>query len=312
MIFNKINQGIIFIICVFSQYRIAGFFSAKQTTGGKSPQIKDKQMKKSFFLRTLLGAITIVTCAAHDISTHDHLHHHMHSYDSHSDDHHKAHWGYGKDNGPKQWGKLDEAYKLCDLGHNQSPISIPTHSAQKSAHALKTAYLANSVEFINNGHTLQVNYKNSGKLLYENKPYELLQFHFHTPSETYIDQKGYPLEIHFVNKSANDTLLVLAVLVKEGKANKHFSQLIAHLPEKEGQSVALKGFNPTNLLPKKLGYYAFDGSLTTPPCSEMVQWVVLKDYIFASKEQIEALHRILQDNARDLQELNDRVIKVAN
>lgn len=218
-----------------------------------------------------------------------------------------AHWGYGEDNGPHKWGTH---YPECN-GKEQSPINILTKKTRAVSNALKTAYQADSKNIVNNGHSVQVNFTQKGGITYQDKEYKLVQLHFHTPSENTIDNVVYPLEMHLVHSNAEGGLLVIGVLFEEGKAHTELQKIIANAPTKSGGNNKLTKLNPQKLLPNTLGYYAFDGSLTTPPCSQNVQWVVLQGTLNASKKQIDALHRIMHNNSRDVQPLNGREIQSA-
>ncbi|WP_394953879.1 carbonic anhydrase [uncultured Helicobacter sp.] len=218
-----------------------------------------------------------------------------------------AHWGYNEHNGPSKWG---EQYPECN-GKEQSPINILTKNATSANNTLSLAYKMDSKNIINNGHSVQVNFTQKGGITYQGKEYKLVQLHFHTPSENTIDNVVYPLEMHLVHNDADGGLLVIGVLFEEGKAHSELQKIIANAPKKSGASGKLTRINPENLLPKSRAYYAFDGSLTTPPCSQKVQWVVLGEPISASKKQIDALHKIMHDNSRDVQPLNGREIKSA-
>ncbi|HIV49187.1 carbonic anhydrase [uncultured Helicobacter sp.] len=218
-----------------------------------------------------------------------------------------AHWGYGEHNGPHKWGAH---YPQCN-GKEQSPINILTKTARSTTNALKVAYKADSKNIINNGHSVQVNFTQKGGISYQGKDYKLVQLHFHTPSENTIDNVVYPLEMHLVHSNAEGGLLVIGVLFEEGRANAELQKIIVNAPAKSGGNNKLTKLNPQKLLPKTLAYYAFDGSLTTPPCSQNVQWVVLQGVLSASKRQIDVLHRIMHDNSRDVQPLNGREIQSA-
>lgn len=219
-----------------------------------------------------------------------------------------SNWDYGE-NGPSKWGTLDPNWKLCATGQSQSPINIVSTETTKVKNTLSFNYKNNSKNIQNNGHSLQINFQNSGFASIENKDFELVQFHFHTPSETHVNGKTYPLEIHLVHQNDKKELLVVSVLVEEGDFHPEFEKIVKIMPSKVGSEVKLKGFKVDALLPKQKGYYEFMGSLTTPPCSENVTWVVLKQSIQASKEQIQKVHDIIHDDARNIQPTNHRLIK---
>lgn len=222
-----------------------------------------------------------------------------------------SNWDY-EVNGPKKWGTLDPNWKLCATGQSQSPINIISTETTKVKNTLFFDYKNNSQNIQNNGHTLQVNFKDSGFASIENKNFQLVQFHFHTPSETHINDKTYPLEIHFVHQNEKKELLVISVLMEEGDFHPEFEKIVRVMPNNVDSVVEFKNFEASALLPKSKAYYEFMGSLTTPPCSENVTWVVFKQPIQASKEQIQKVHNIIHDDARNIQPTNHRLIKEAD
>jgi len=220
---------------------------------------------------------------------------------------HGAHWGYDGENNPKHWGDMETGFAECKLGKQQSPIDI--HGAQKAALApIGFNYVQGAAEVINNGHTVQINLANGGSAKLAGGDFKLLQFHFHTPSEEMIEGKSYPMVAHLVHKNAEGKL---AVLFTEGKENAALKAVFDGLPAKEGDKLNLAGgLNPLTILPHERAYYKYTGSLTTPPCSEGVQWQVLKQPVELSKAQIQAFRKLYKMNARPVQPLNGRKIEV--
>jgi carbonic anhydrase len=220
------------------------------------------------------------------------------------------HWDYSE---VAKWGDLAEDYKTCKLGANQSPIDIKTTATEKaSLSPIKTAYNAVTGEVVNNGHTIQVNLKDAGSAAVPSGSYNLLQFHFHTPSEEKINGANYPMVAHLVHKNEAGNLAVIAVLFKEGKENDTLKDVFANMPDKEGSKALPSTLDATKMLPANLGFYAFTGSLTTPPCSESVAWQVLKTPVELSKNQIASFKKIFAMNARPVQPLNGRKVQEAN
>lgn len=218
-------------------------------------------------------------------------------------------WEYKGKNGPAAWGDIAPDFAECKLGKEQSPIDI--HNAKKGALApLAFAYHATAAEEVNNGHTIQINLADAGTLMLDGVPYKLVQFHFHTPSEEHINGKAYPLVAHLVHKNAEGKLAVVAIMLKEGKANAALKPVFDALPQAVGKKSTLAGnFNITGMLPAQQGYYKYTGSLTTPPCSEGVRWEVLKQPIEVSKAQIQAFRKLYKLNARPVQPLNGRKVQ---
>jgi len=222
-----------------------------------------------------------------------------------------AHWSYSGHSSAAHWAELDEGFKTCKLGKHQSPIDIATKKTEKSADAkpIAFAYTPGAAEIVNNGHTIQVNLPAGGAVTLGGTEYKLLQFHFHTPSEEKIDGKNYPLVAHLVHRDAQGQLAVVGVLFKLGKENAALKPVFAQLPAKEGDKRALDGgFDAAQLLPESRGYYAFAGSLTTPPCSEEVRWQVLKTPVELSAAQLASFKKLYAMNARPVQPLNDRKV----
>ena len=220
-----------------------------------------------------------------------------------------AHWGYTGHEGPGSWGELSPKYKMCGMGKNQSPINITT-SLDADLDAINPEYKSASKEILNNGHTIQVNVEGGSTLNVDGITFELKQFHFHTPSENHIDGKSFPLEAHFVHLDKDGNIAVLALMFEEGEENKALSHVWEKMPKGANEKAALKLSDiSTALLPKNKDYYRFNGSLTTPPCSEGVRWLVLKTPVSISKAQVETfLHTMHHPNNRPIQATNARMI----
>jgi carbonic anhydrase len=219
------------------------------------------------------------------------------------------HWGYEGREGPANWSKLDPAYATCAIGRRQSPIDI--RAAKSSAlPALRFEYKAVPLNVIDNGHTIQVNYAPGSVLSVGDKTYVLKQFHFHHPSEEYINGYGYDMVAHLVHEDAAGNLAVVAVLFKTGQANALIDQIWKNIPREKNKAVDVFGttINARNLLPSDLGYFTFSGSLTTPPCSEGVTWFVLKSATSLSPSQLAVFANLYPNNARPIQPTNGRKI----
>lgn len=221
------------------------------------------------------------------------------------------HWEYKGKHGATHWGELEAGFEACARGAAQSPVNI-RKTVKEALPALDFQYTPAAPTLLNNGHTVQVNMPAGSKLVVDGKPMELLQFHFHTPSEEAINGKRFDLVAHFVHRDDQGRLGVIAVLFKRGKPNAAWGQVLAHLP-RDGETIGVQGLNLglASLLPPKLGYYAFEGSLTTPPCSEGVSWMVLKTPVEISGAQLATFRKLYSANARPLQPLNGRVIRAS-
>jgi carbonic anhydrase len=221
------------------------------------------------------------------------------------------HWSYEGQEGPTHWGELADEYKMCSEGVNQSPIDlIADYNADLPS--LEFEYYSSTVDEINNGHTIQQNIKPGSflRIPERGENFELKQFHFHSPSEHTVGGKSFDMELHFVHAHANGGLLVVGVLMNEGEEHPVLKKLWAFMPEKAGDtSQQPVAFEETGLLPPTDDYFTYGGSLTTPPCSEGVRWIVLKRPIEASAEQIATFKsRIGEANNRPIQSNNARLI----
>ena len=221
------------------------------------------------------------------------------------------HWTYDGEHGPARWGRLSSTYETCKLGTQQSPIDI-RDATPAPLPAIEFAYKPSPLRIIDNGHTIQVTYAPGSYITVGGARYELLQFHFHHPSEEAVKGVRYPLVAHLVHKNAAGKLAVVAVLLTEGKAHPFIETLWTNLPAEEGKESAPEGVavDVARLLPSRRGYHTFTGSLTTPPCSEGVTWFVLKSLVPVSGAQIAAFAQKFPHNARPVQALNGRAIQV--
>ena len=166
------------------------------------------------------------------------------------------------------------------------------------------------IELVNNGHTIQFNFSKGSTLKWNGEKYDLLQFHFHTRSEHTISEKHFPMELHLVHKSETGGLAVIGVFFKEGKENSLLEQFINNLPSEANQVFSDEAeINAADLISPNAGYFTYSGSLTTPPCSQIVNWIVLKENLEASQRQIKKIQEIMGENFRPTQAVNGREIK---
>ena len=220
-----------------------------------------------------------------------------------------AHWGYSGKTGPGHWGELQPAYAACKTGKKQSPVDITSPTGAKSGQ-LSFRYKGMPLHLINNGHTIQIDLPLGGELRVGAATFELKQIHFHAPSEHTVGGKAFALEAHFVHAAEDDELAVVAVLFEDGAADSTLQAILPRMPREVGRSLSLKGltFDGTRLLPARRTAYRYRGSLTTPPCTEGVQWIVLRDPRTISASQLATFRKIYQGNARPVQPLNGRVV----
>ena len=225
------------------------------------------------------------------------------------DEGHAPHWSYSGPEGPDHWGDLDPTFALCKNGKEQSPIDI--HEVHNSdLQPIHFAYRPVPMKIINNGHTIQINVKSGGGITIGGAKYQLVQFHFHKPSEEAINGKHFDMVAHLVHQDVGGKLAVVAVMLKSGKESPVLQLLWNNLPADDRKEHAPGNVtvNVASLLPVDQKYYTFAGSLTTPPCSEGVTWYVLKSPVQVSAAQIAAFGKLFPMNARPIQPTNSRQI----
>ncbi|MBK7050320.1 MAG: carbonic anhydrase family protein [Rhodoferax sp.] len=237
------------------------------------------------------------------------------SPDAHGDAHGgEVHWSYEGSTGPQAWGKLKPDFNVCAIGKRQSPINIEESATlQGPAEPLQFNYQPSSGTVVNNGHTIQVDLFGDNTLTVRGSTYKLLQFHFHTPSEEQINYRNFAMVAHLVHKNAQGQLAVVAVLLDPGVANALINKVWTYIPLDTSDQVRLPAgiIDMNELLPKDQRYYQFMGSLTTPPCTEGVLWMVLKQPTTVSREQIKLFTQLFPHNARPTQPVNGRAVRNA-
>ena len=225
---------------------------------------------------------------------------------------HKQHWSYEGETGPQHWGDISPAFKVCQLGLEQTPLDLSS-SLKGETGGLAFDYRQMPLRLVNNGHTIQVNAEPGSSLTIGGKRYNLAQFHFHHPSEHQIDGKSFDMEVHFVHKSEDGALAVIGVFIRAGAHNPGLQPIFDQMPKSEGPQVTAAGqFDPSSFLPGSQSHYRYMGSLTTPPCSEGLTWTVFRDPIEASPEQIRQFSTLFPNNARPVQRRNRRLLIETN
>ncbi|MEL6495290.1 MAG: carbonic anhydrase family protein [Cyanobacteria bacterium J06623_7] len=222
-------------------------------------------------------------------------------------------WTYQGKTGTDYWGEIAPEFQTCGSGQAQSPINIEGSGFSLDVGRLDLNYQDTPLVIVNNGRTIRVDYEAGSSLTLDEQIYELIQFHFHQPSEHLIAGKAAAMEAHFVHRnSATGDLVVLAVLMAEGKANRVLESIWQRIPPSDtpAEKVADITINALQLLPENSRkYYRYQGSLTTPPCSEIVTWLVLKQPVTVSKSQLTSFKQIIGNNARPVQALNQRLLQ---
>jgi carbonic anhydrase len=215
-------------------------------------------------------------------------------------------WSYEGPTGPELWGSLSPAFAACGEGSLQSPIDLRDPS-RRPAPRIDTDYTPSALGELNNGETIEVRSDLAQTLSVGDKPYSLVQFHFHLPSEHLVRGDDAPVEIHFVHQAADGERAVLGALVEEGRRNAAFASLAASFPKAAGEETRVDAaVDLTELLPAARRAYRYPGSLTTPPCTEGIRWLVLARPVRISEHQLEALEEIVDGNARPVQPRHGR------
>jgi carbonic anhydrase len=249
----------------------------------------------------------------------------------HSGSEHTPHWGYAGAGNPSEWGSLSNAYALCSSGKRQSPVDI-WNEVSEDLYPLQFQYQSIPLLVVNNGHTLQANYNTlakqetvsiggksypvqtspvyNSKLMLGDVTYKLLQFHFHTPSEHAREGVRYPMEVHLVHKSADGNLAVVGIFLKLGSENPTLKKIIGNVSSEINKVNAARDvtINAADLLPSNHQHFHYNGSLTTPPCSENVNWLVMKTPIEVSDTQVKQFLKLIGENARLLQPMHWRSV----
>lgn len=197
-------------------------------------------------------------------------------------------WTYDGAGAPSHWSSLDPAYQLCGTGKNQSPIDL-TNRVESDLSPIAFQYDVAAKDIINNGHTVQINMNSGAYFTVDNHRFDLIQMHFHAPSENHIDGKSFALEAHLVHADKDKNLAVVAIMYDIGPENAALASFWANMPHKAGDSGATpRDLNIASVLSQDRDYFRFNGSLTTPPCSEGVTWLVQKQAQTISKAQLQA------------------------
>jgi carbonic anhydrase len=222
---------------------------------------------------------------------------------------HATHWDYAGAGGPEQWGKLKPEFASCASGKRQSPIDI-REGIRVQLDPVQFEYQPSTFRVLDNGHTIQVNVAPGNSIEVMGRRYELVQFHFHRPSEERIDGRQFDMVAHLVHKDLDGRLAVVAVLLERGSVHPLVQSVWNNLPLEKGDEVPARGTLDLNrLLPQQREYFTYMGSLTTPPCSEGVLWMVMKQPVPISPEQISIFARLYPMNARPIQSAAGRLIK---
>jgi carbonic anhydrase len=218
-------------------------------------------------------------------------------------------WSYPGKNKAENWASLATEYSPCADGKRQSPVNFLSVKPVTN-HQVRLSYRPSYENILNNGHTIELIYDKGSHIEFDGKSYNLTQFHFHTPGEHLIHRKRYPMEMHLVHRSEDTTYLVIGVLFEEGRENRFLSRFANYIPQKPSQKEVENNIQVGTLFPEQKHFYHYQGSFTTPPCTQGVRWLVLKQTQQASAEQIQTIAQIEGNNARHTQRLNHREVEI--
>jgi carbonic anhydrase len=209
---------------------------------------------------------------------------------------------YFGERGPLQWGKLEPGWTACSTGTHQSPIDLSPANAARKFDKLPVSYSLTRGHIFNNGHTIEVETEGRNVLTVGGRSFELVQFHLHTPSEHRVGGRSYEMELHLVHRAEGNDLAVVGVFLTRGGSSKALASIFEALPSAVGRKHQLKSpFNPADFLPARQTYFRYDGSLTTPPCTEGVLWFVLEQPLSVLDEHLARFAKLIPFNARPVQ-----------
>ena len=217
-------------------------------------------------------------------------------------------WGYEGETGPDHWGGLDPCFALCDSGSRQSPVDLANAIPAAAGDTLDIRWQPTDARALDTGHSVQVDMAEGSFVVLEGREFSLKQFHFHLPSEHTVGGKRYAMEAHFVHEAAAGDLAVIGTFIEIGERDVNLQRVWEAIPAYGASPVTLSGFDPGTLLPTGRACSRYAGSLTTPPCSEAVSWVVMAEPTSASQAQVDLSSKLHPPNARPLQPLNGRTI----
>ncbi len=217
------------------------------------------------------------------------------------------HWEYSGEVGPEHWGSLEPAFAMCSKGVNQAPVDLAGFMEAELA-PITFTYFGLATEILNNGHAIQANYAAGSTITIEDKTFELKQFNFHSPSENTLNGESFPMEGHFVHSDSQGNFAIIGVFFTIGEENQAMKKLWKQMPASQGDKAGLASqVRAEELMPENRDYYRFNGSLTTPPCSEGVTWIVMKNPVTVSDAQVKQFTEVMgHPNNRPVQPVNSR------
>ena len=222
----------------------------------------------------------------------------------------EVYWSYEGDTGPDRWGGLAPSFSVCDSGLEQSPVDLAGAIPAAAADGLDIRWQPTEARVADTEHTVQVDMAGGSSIVLEGRRFSLLQFHFHLPAEHTVDGGRFPMEAHFVHTAEAGDRAVIGIFMERGESDPNIQRIWEAVPEAGAASGTLTRFDPRALLPDARAYFRYSGSLTTPPCSEAVSWVVMAEPVSVSQVQLDAFAASHPFNARPAQPLNGRSIRL--
>ncbi len=217
-------------------------------------------------------------------------------------------WGYSGPAGPEYWGNLSDEYKLCSGGVEQSPIDISGYETSDGP-AIAFEYGGRAVSARNTGHTVYLDFEQGNAISIEDRQYQLLGVHSHSPGEHRVDGESFAAELHLVHEDAEGNLAVIGLLFRLGEPSPLVQALLDTAPETGATAQLGSGVDAADFVPDQLDYYGYGGSLTTPPCTEGVRWIVIQSIGAVSPEQVDRLQSLTHGpNNRPPQPIGQREI----
>lgn len=218
-----------------------------------------------------------------------------------------AEWDYPAPGAPENWGDLSEEFRTCAVGMGQSPVNLTGYRYADSTIAFH--YAGAAVTARNNGHTVYLDYAEGDSIDIDGRRYELKGIHYHAPGEHLLDGQDFAAELHMVHADPNGDLAVVGLLFRIGEASPLVQNLLDVAPG-VGRSASLSGGpSAAEYVPGRLDFYVYDGSLTTPPCTEGVRWIVMQHIDTISEGQVRELQKLSGGpNNRPVQSLRERKI----
>ena len=222
---------------------------------------------------------------------------------------HAVEWGYAGPGAPENWAALSEEYATCANGEQQSPIDISGYVTAETDRPILFSYVSNANAVRNDGKFVHVDYAPGNILTVGQQPFTLESAHFHSPSEHRIDGVSFAAELHLVHADADGNLAVVGLLFTLGEPSPVVQEVLDAAPPAGKTSSEGFALNASGFAPEELGYYRYDGSKTTPPCDEPVDWYVMREPRPISAEQVNGLLALNGGpNNRPIQTKGNRIV----